>query len=127
MSVNDFNLAFCGLAAVGLGNAQVLDGGVPAYADAGGDVVRGRQVWALERQVRMAAGSLVLAGFAAGRVVSPKARMLSLGIGAGLTCSALSNTCAMGSVLARMPWNQGTADPTPAETLAHVAQRRPAR
>lgn len=54
------------LAAVGLAGASVLEGGVPAFDAAGGDVVRGTQTWALERQVRMTAGSLVLASILGG-------------------------------------------------------------
>lgn len=114
------------LAAAGLDHAHVLDGGVPAYAAAGGDVVRGRRVWALERQVRLAAGSLVLAGLAAGRLLHPNARLLAAGIGAGLTFSALSDTCAMGSMLARLPINRDSADPTVSATVAALRER-PAR
>lgn len=106
------------LAAVGLDYAHVLDGGVPAYAAAGGDVVRGRRSWALERQVRLAAGSLVLAGILAGRYLSPRARLLSGAIGTGLTVSALTDTCAMGAALARLPINRTTVDPSAADTLA---------
>lgn len=113
------------LAGVGLDHAHVLDGGVPAYAAAGGDVVRGRRTWALERQVRIAAGSLVLAGMLAGRYLSPRARLLSGAIGVGLTVSALTDTCAMGAALARLPINRTTVDPGAAETLAAFG-RRPA-
>lgn len=113
------------LAAVGLEHGRVLEGGVPAYAAAQGDVVRGRQAWALERQVRLVAGSLVVTGLAAGRLVSPKLRLLAAGIGAGLTFSALTDTCAMGTALARMPWNRDHTEPAPAESLARVARRSP--
>lgn len=96
----------------GLENATVLTGGVPAFEAAGGDVVRGAQRWSLERQVRLAAGSLVLAGMLGGKLVSPKVSMLAGAIGAGLSFSAVTNTCAMGNVLARMPWNKTAAEPT---------------
>lgn len=104
---------------VGMDSAVVLQGGAPAFAAAGGDVVRGEQRWALERQVRMAAGALVTTGLLAGELVSPRMRLLAGAVGAGLTFSAATNTCAMGSVLARMPWNKGAADPAP-----HVALER---
>lgn len=45
------------LAGVGAEHLHVLDGGVGAYAAAGGDIVRGRARWALERQVRLVAGA----------------------------------------------------------------------
>jgi rhodanese-related sulfurtransferase len=115
------------LAAVGLSHARVLSGGVPAVAAAGGDVVRGRRSWALERQVRLAAGSLVVTGLAAGRLISPKARLLAAGIGTGLTLSALTDTCAMGAALARMPWNPDPTEPTATDAIARVARRAPER
>ncbi len=112
------------LAAVGLDRAHVLDGGLPAYTAAGGDVVTGRKAWALERQVRLVAGSLVVLGLAAGRLSRPEARLLAGGIGAGLTFSALTDTCAMGAALARLPINRGTTEPDTADTLAALRARR---
>ena len=100
------------LGTAGLGSARVLTGGVPAFAAAGGDVVRGAQRWDLERQVRMAAGTLVVGGLLAGRFVSPKLRLLAGTIGTGLTFSAATNTCAMGNMLSKMPWNKTAAEPT---------------
>jgi len=100
------------LGSAGLASAYVLTGGVPGFAAAGGDVVRGRERWDLERQVRMVAGSLVVAGLAGGRFLSPKLRMLAGAIGTGLTVSAATNTCAMGKALAAMPWNKAAQEPT---------------
>ncbi|WP_228389545.1 rhodanese-like domain-containing protein [Cumulibacter manganitolerans] len=97
---------------VGLETAYVLTGGVPGFAAAGGDVVHGRKRWDLERQVRLAAGALVVAGLAAGRLVSPRLRLLAGTVGAGLTFSAATNTCAMGRVLSTMPWNKTASEPT---------------
>ncbi|CCG02570.1 YgaP family membrane protein [Blastococcus saxobsidens] len=75
----------------------------------GGALNRGRQVWDLERQVRFAAGSLVLTGIL-GSLVAPRAKWLSGLVGGGLVFAAATNTCAMGMALARMPWNRrGTA------------------
>ncbi|MBT2549654.1 rhodanese-like domain-containing protein [Arthrobacter sp. ISL-65] len=100
------------LSAAGINTAYVLSGGAPGFAAAGGDVVRGKERWDLERQVRLAAGSLVMLGLAGGRFVSPRVRMLAGAIGAGLTFSAATNTCAMGKALSAMPWNRTAAEPT---------------
>ena len=100
------------LGAYGMSTAYVLTGGVPGYASAGGDVVNGKGRWDLERQVRLAAGSLVVLGLAGGRFVSPKVRMLAGAIGTGLTFSAATNTCAMGKALSAMPWNKAAKEPT---------------
>lgn len=111
------------LGSFGLASVSVLSGGVPAYAAAGGDVVRDRRTWALERQVRMTAGSLVLASIVAGRFVSPKLRLVAGGIGAGLTFSAATNSCAMGNVLSRMPWNRSSNEPTAHQALQSLGAR----
>ena len=73
-------------------------------------VVRGTQRWAMDRQVRMTAGSLVLLGFIGSKLASPKLGYLSAGIGAGLVYSAASNSCAMASVLSKMPWNKASTN-----------------
>ncbi|AEA28921.1 MAG: rhodanese-like domain-containing protein [Pseudonocardia sp.] len=113
------------LAGVGAERVHVLDGGIAAYSAAGGDVVRGRARWALERQVRLVAGTLVLAGLAAG-LRAPKARLLAGGIGAGLTVSALTDTCTMGRALAALPYNRGPRDHSPVEVLAQLPAARTA-
>jgi len=110
---------------VGADSTLVLDGGIAAYIAAGGDVVRGRATWSLERQVRLLAGSLVLTGLVAGLRL-PKARLLSGFIGAGLVVSATTNTCTMGRVLASLPYNRGPRDRTPAEVLAQLPSHREA-
>lgn len=100
------------LGTAGIDTAYVLTGGVPGFAAAGGDVVRGKNRWDLERQVRLAAGSLVVLGLAGGKFVSPKIRMLAGAIGTGLTFSAATNTCAMGQAISAMPWNKTAKEPT---------------
>jgi rhodanese-related sulfurtransferase len=100
------------LGGAGIGTAYVLTGGVPGFAAAGGDVVRGKARWDLVRQVRLAAGSLVVLGLAGGKFVSPKIRLLAGAIGTGLTFSAATNTCAMGQAISAMPWNRAAKEPT---------------
>ena len=93
------------LGATGLDNLHVLDGGITAWEAAGGALTRGRQTWELERQVRLVAGGLVLAGVLASTVV-PSAKWVSAGVGAGLTFAALTDSCAMGMLLSRLPYNR---------------------
>lgn len=93
------------LAAAGKQTLQVLEGGMGSWQAAGGDVTHGEtQRWAMDRQVRLVAGSLVLAGITASTVV-PNAKWLAGAIGTGLTFSAVSNTCAMGTMLGKLPYN----------------------
>ena len=99
------------LAGVGLANVQVLEGGMLAWERAGEPVNRGRQRWDLERQVRLVAGSMVLASVVASIFV-PGLKWVAAFVGAGLSFAALSNTCAMGSLLSKLPYNRGaTCDP----------------
>ena len=96
------------LRAEGLSRLHILDGGVAAWEAAGLPLNRGRQRWGMERQVRAVAGGLVLAGSIAGLVVWRPLGALAAGVGGGLLVSALTDTCTMARVLARLPYNQGT-------------------
>nr|WP_255409527.1 rhodanese-like domain-containing protein [Cryobacterium sp. Y29] len=109
------------LDAAGLTGARVLAGGVASYAAAGGDIVTGRSMWAMDRQVRMTAGSLVLASVLAGRFIHPQFRLLAGVIGVGLTVSAATNSCTLGRILSWMPWNRPVAEPTKSKILAQLA------
>jgi len=92
--------------AAGFDNIVCVEGGTLAWDAAGLPVKRGRNAMSLERQVRIAAGSLVLLGVALGFLVHEALFGLSAFIGAGLVFAGLTDTCGMGMLLARMPWNR---------------------
>jgi rhodanese-related sulfurtransferase len=92
----------------GLGNVGVLDGGIIAWEAKGFPVNRGTQRWDLERQVRLVAGSVVLTSIL-GSIAVPGLKWLAAGIGGGLAAAALTNTCAMGMLLSRLPYNRGAS------------------
>ncbi|MGW3399071.1 rhodanese-like domain-containing protein [Streptomyces hydrogenans] len=94
------------LAQAGLPNLRVLDGGMVAWETAGAPVERGPERWDMERQVRLVAGSVVLVTGLVGIAV-PGAHLVGTAIGAGLTYAALSNSCAMGVLLSKLPYNRG--------------------
>jgi rhodanese-related sulfurtransferase len=95
------------LLAKGFSNIHVVDGGIMAWSEAKLPIIRGAsRIWPLERQVRFAAGSIVLCGALLGFWVNPAFYAVSAFVGGGLVFSALTDTCAMGMVLARMPWNR---------------------
>jgi len=94
------------LTAAGLTNAINVDGGTTACVAAGLPVVRGKKAISLERQVRIAAGSLVLLGVALSYTVHPYLIGLSAFVGAGLVFAGVTDTCGMAMMLGKMPWNQ---------------------
>lgn len=93
------------LAASVPGDLYVLDGGVRAWEESGLELNRGRKTMSLERQVRISAGAMVLAGVLLGAFVNPAWLALSGFVGAGLIFAGITDCCAMGLMLARMPWN----------------------
>jgi rhodanese-related sulfurtransferase len=93
------------LIAAGCANVVNVEGGTTAWAEAGLPVVRGKKAVSLERQVRIAAGSLVVLG-AALSWFHPAFVGLSALVGAGLIFAGVTDTCGMGMLLARMPWNR---------------------
>ncbi len=78
------------LAGAGFSDAHVLSGGVPAYHQAGG------------------------------KFLPPHIRTVAGVIGAGLTFSAATNTCAMGMALSKMPWNKTGNDPSRESVVAQL-------
>jgi rhodanese-related sulfurtransferase len=94
------------MAAAGLPNPRILQGGITAWQSAGAPVRTGRARWDLERQVRLVAGSIVLVAVLASVAFDP-AKWIAAFIGAGLTVAALTNTCAMAMLLAKLPYNRG--------------------
>jgi rhodanese-related sulfurtransferase len=94
------------LHAGGLSQIVNVEGGTKAWQKAGMPVVRGKKAISLERQVRIAAGTLVLVGAILGWWVHPSLMGLSAFVGAGLIFSGITDSCAMAMVLAKMPWNQ---------------------
>jgi rhodanese-related sulfurtransferase len=94
------------LAAGGVANVVNVEGGTLACVSAGLPVNRGKKTMSLERQVRIAAGSLVLVGTVLGALIHPYWLGLSGFVGAGLLFAGITDTCGMAMMLARMPWNQ---------------------
>jgi len=94
------------MAAAGYSQVVNVEGGTLAWEQAGLPIVRGQKAMSLERQVRIAAGSLVLVGSLLGIFVSPYFLGLAIFVGAGLVYAGITDSCGMGFLLARMPWNQ---------------------
>jgi rhodanese-related sulfurtransferase len=94
------------LARGGVDDLTLVEGGTQGWVDAGLHAVRGKKAISLERQVRIAAGSLVVIGSALAWFVHPGWVGLPAFVGAGLVFAGVTDTCGMAMMLARMPWNQ---------------------
>ncbi|MER6094741.1 rhodanese-like domain-containing protein [Streptomyces sp. NPDC001728] len=115
------------LAAEGV-SAYDLDGGTSGWAARGHGLDRpagapAKPVWAMDRQVRLVAGSLVLLGLVLGVLIHPAFQLLSAGVAGGLVFSALTNTCGMALMLGKLPYNRGSACAVDMDaTLARLRQ-----
>jgi len=109
----------------GLSNVQVLSGGITAWQHNGFDVRRGAERWELERQVRLVAGSVVVASIL-GSIKAPKLKWVAAAFGTGLVTAAVTDTCAMGMGLARLPYNSGAACSAEAVVAQLADARQPA-
>lgn len=94
------------LAQAGLPNLHVLAGGMLAWQAAAAPTNHGRPRWDIERQVRLVAGAIVFVSILAS-VLLPGLKWVAALVGAGLTVAALTDSCVMGTLLARLPFNRG--------------------
>ena len=94
----------------GFTDVHVIEGGMLAWRQANLPLLEGEsKIWSLERQVRLAAGLLVLCGVILSFAVHPLFIARSAFVGAGLVFAAVTDTCGMAMILARMPWNKQKA------------------
>jgi rhodanese-related sulfurtransferase len=91
--------------------SYIVEGGLNAWGAAGlpVDKVGGVPI-EMQRQVMIAAGSLVLTGTLLSLYVSPALIWLAVLVGAGLTFAGLTGYCGMARLLALMPWNRMPAN-----------------
>ena len=84
-----------------------LEGGLAAWKAAGyaTQIDRNAPI-SIFRQVQIVAGSLVALGTVLGAFVSPWFLLLSGFVGGGLVFAGVSNTCAMGMLLMKLPYNK---------------------
>lgn len=92
--------------ASGVVNVINVEGGTLACVAAGLPVVRGKKVIPLNCQVQIVVGTLVVVGSVLAVWGHPYWAALPGVMGAGLVFSGLTDSCAMGAILAKMPWNQ---------------------
>lgn len=100
------------IAASGYGEVFLMEGGMQEWKRGGHAVnVNRKAPISIMRQVQIIAGSLALLGGLFGLYVDPNFVWLSAFVGAGLLFAGLTNTCAVASILAMMPWNRAPGEP----------------
>ncbi len=105
-SGNRADKAYHQFEAMGYTQMVNVEGGTQAWQKAGLPIIRGQKTMSLERQVRIAAGMLVFTGAMLSWLVHPAFIGLPAFVGAGLIVAGITDSCAMGMMLAKMPWNQ---------------------
>ena len=109
------------LAALHVSGLTVVDGGIEAFRNAGGETEKGRDRMSLKRQVRILAGALSLLGVGLGAFVHPGFLALAAFISAGLAFAGVTDWCGMGLLLAKAPWNQSSSENAAAAPAACAA------
>lgn len=93
--------------AAGYSNVINVEGGTSACEMAGIAVVKGKKSMPINCQVQVIVGTLVIVGSALS-YFHPMWIGLVAVMGAGLLFSGLTDSCIMGMMLSRMPWNQAS-------------------
>ena len=97
------------LAGCGGGRAFILEGGLNGWKSAGyATAIDRTKPIDLQRQVQIAAGSLILAGLGLALAVSPWLLAIPAFVGGGLVFAGISGWCGMANLLAVMPWNRSS-------------------
>jgi len=94
------------LSQAGAHAVKILDGGITRWSRDRLPVTKGEGGISLERQVRVIAGSLVLAGITLALFVDMRFIAISLFVGCGLVFAGLTDSCLMGMLLMKLPYNK---------------------
>jgi rhodanese-related sulfurtransferase len=114
------------LTVAGVSDLHVLDGGMTAWTAAGHPVRRGAPRMSLERQVRIAAGALAATGGFLSLFVNPLFGAIPAFVGSGLVFAGLTDTCAMGMLIAKLPYNRPASSDVSGTVRALTSGEAPA-
>jgi rhodanese-related sulfurtransferase len=90
----------------GVTNCSVLEGGISRWIEENKPLIRGRNRLSLEAQVRAIAGAIILLGIGLTLAVHPGFLLIPALVGAGLLHAGLTDSCLMGMLLAKLPYNR---------------------
>ena len=91
---------------LGIDAAKVMEGGIARWQKEKLPVIRGQGGISLERQVRIIAGSLVLAGIIMAWLIHWVFIFVSVFVGSGLVFAGVTDNCLMGMLLMKLPYNK---------------------
>lgn len=95
------------LAEKGYTNIRELSGGIASWDKEGMPIYKVRKTTiSIQRQVMIAAGTLISLGAFLGHFIDYKFWALSAFVGIGLLLAGLTGYCGMALLLERMPWNK---------------------
>jgi rhodanese-related sulfurtransferase len=90
----------------GINKVKVMEGGIARWQKEKLAVIKGQGGMSLERQVRIIAGSLVLAGIIMAWLLHWAFIFISVFVGSGLIYAGLTDNCLMGMLLMKLPYNK---------------------
>ncbi|UCC95971.1 MAG: MBL fold metallo-hydrolase [Candidatus Omnitrophota bacterium] len=90
----------------GIRSVKVMHGGMTRWQQERLPVIKGESFMSLERQVRIAAGSLVLVGIILAQFVNNAFVWVSIWVSCGLIFAGITNSCLMGMLLMKLPYNK---------------------
>lgn len=99
-------------------DVAVLDGGIVRWKDDGLPVTQGNKTIPLERQVLVAAGTMIFLFTLLGLAVSPYFFAATVFMAGGMVFAGVTGACGMARILTMMPWNKAplcTESCSPAE------------
>jgi len=91
----------------GFDNIALIEGGTQGWEQAGLPLQRCGNAIALDRQVQIAIGSLLVMKVLLGFSVHELFFALTAVVGTGLIVAGTTRWCGMAKLMARMPWNRG--------------------
>lgn len=90
----------------GISGVKVMQGGMTRWEKEKLPVIKGEGGMSLERQVRLIAGSLVLSGVISAWFIHSAFIFIPVFVSCGLIFSGLTDTCFMGMLLMKLPYNK---------------------
>jgi len=106
----------------GIQGAKVMQGGMIRWQKEGLSVIKGESVMSLERQVRVIAGSLMVLGIIMAWLVNKAFILISIWVACGLIYAGITNSCLMGMLLMKLPYNKKMYKPKSGGGTCSISQ-----